>query len=119
MIADTIAGLLQEAFGRGYNIFSALSYVDDRLAPGAVITDAEVRAVVSAVSRRIPGVCDPAVWEAMLRMQLADRIIPPGSPAGQPGEEQGEADMPGWAWALIAAAAGLVAVSVLRGGRSR
>ena len=112
MIADTIAGLLQEAFGRGYNIFSALSYVDDRLAPGAVITDAEVRAVVSAVSRRIPGVYDPAVWEAMLRMQLAHRIIPGGSPTGQPGAE---ADMPGWAWALIAAAAGLVAISISRG----
>lgn len=115
MIADTIAGLLQEGFARGYNIFSALSYVDDRLPPGAVIPEPEVTAVVSAVVRRIPGVYDPAVWEAILRMQLAHRILPPGTPAGQPGTE---ADMPGWAWALIAAAAGLVAVSLLRGGRS-
>jgi len=117
MIADTIAGLLQEGFARGYNIFSALSYADDRLAPGAVIPEPEVTAVVSAVVRRIPGVYDPAVWEAMLRMQLAHRIIPGGTPAGQPGEEQAEAAMPGWAWALIAAAAGLMAVSLLRGGR--
>lgn len=113
MIADTIAGLLQEGFARGYNIFSALSYVDDRLPPGAAITDAEVSAVVSAITRRIPGVYDPAVWETILRMQLAHRIVPPGTPAGQPGTEAG---MPGWAWALIGAA-GLIAVSVLRGGR--
>jgi len=116
MIADTIAGLLQEGFARGYNVFSALSYVDDRLAPGAVIPEPEVRAVVSAVSRRIPGVYDPAVWEVMLRMQLAHRIAPAGIPAGEAGAE---AVMPGWAWALIAAAAGLMAISVLRGGRSR
>lgn len=113
MIADTIAGLLQEGFARGYNIFSALSYVDDRLPPGAVIPEPEVTAVVSAVVRRIPGLYDPAVWEAMLRMQLAHRILSGTAPAAQPGE----AAMPGWAWALIAAAAGLMAVSLLRGAR--
>jgi len=111
MIADTIAGLLQEGFARGYNVFSALSYVDDRLAPGAVIPEPEVSAVVSAVARRIPGVYDPAVWEAMLRMQLSHRIAPETLPAA-------EAGIPGWAWALIAAAAGVTAISILRGGRS-
>ncbi len=115
MIADTIAGLLQEGFARGYNVFSALSYVDDRLPPGAVIPEPEVSAVVSAITRRIHGVYDPAVWEVMLRMQLGDRIVPGTVPGRQEGAE---AAMPGWAWALIAAAAGLMAVSVLRGGRS-
>lgn len=114
MIADTIAGLLQEGFARGYNVFSALSYVDDRLPPGAVIPELEVRAVVSAISRRIPGVYGSAVWEAILRMQLGHRILPGAVPGRQAGAE---AAMPGWVWALIAASA-VLAVSVLRGGRS-
>lgn len=94
-IAATIAGLVQEAFARGYNVFAALRYVDDQLLPGIVIPEFQVAAVAAELFRRMPAY-SPEIWEAVLRMELPHRISQDAPP------QIDGAGLPAWTWAAFA-----------------